>query len=83
MGVRAERLHLRHVYHPLRCARGLRVVCHARGARLPLFRRSQFHAGAALIGAYTGRDAEWARLEQDIVAAGREGWALSADFITK
>jgi hypothetical protein len=25
------------------------VVCRARGARLPLFRRSQFHASAALI----------------------------------
>jgi len=25
------------------------VVCRARGARLPLFRRSQFHAGPALI----------------------------------
>jgi hypothetical protein len=27
----------------------VRVVCHARGARLPLFRRAQFHAGTALI----------------------------------
>jgi len=29
-------------------AGGKRVVCHARGAGLPLSRCSQFHAGAAL-----------------------------------
>jgi len=81
--MRAERLPPQHDYRPSRCARGLRVVCHARGARLPLFRRSQFHTRAALIGAYTGRDAEWARLERYIIAAGREGRVLGADFITK
>jgi hypothetical protein len=59
------------------------VVCHARGARLPLFRRSQFHASAALIGAYIGREAEWARIEQEIIAGGREGRILGANFVTK
>src|SRR5262249_21936511 len=44
-GMRAEPLPPQHVYHPSRCARGLRVVCRALGARRPLFRRSQFHGG--------------------------------------
>src|SRR5262245_8511661 len=47
-GMRAEGLPPQHVYHPLRRARGLRVGCRARGTRRPLFRRSQFHAVAAL-----------------------------------
>jgi hypothetical protein len=34
-------------------------------------------------GAYAGREAEWARQEDDIIAAGREGRIQSPDFITK
>jgi hypothetical protein len=34
-------------------------------------------------GAYAGREIEWARLEHDIIAAGREGRILRPDFITK
>src|SRR5262245_13643711 len=47
-GMRAEGLPPQYVHHPLRRARGLRVGCRARGARRPLFRRSQFYAIAAL-----------------------------------
>jgi hypothetical protein len=39
----------RHVCHSPQCARGLRVVCQAHGARRPLFRRSLSYAGAMLI----------------------------------
>jgi hypothetical protein len=34
-------------------------------------------------GAYRGREDEWRRQEADIIAAGREGRILGADFITK
>jgi hypothetical protein len=34
-------------------------------------------------GAYAGREAEWRRLEYDIIAAGREGRILNPDFVTK
>jgi hypothetical protein len=34
-------------------------------------------------GAYVGREAEWNRLERDIIAAGREGRVLNPDFVTK
>src|SRR5262249_29368534 len=47
--MRAERLLRRHVYHPSWRARGLRVVCRACSARLPLFCCSQFHACPAPI----------------------------------
>jgi hypothetical protein len=34
-------------------------------------------------GAYRGREAEWARIENDIIAAGREGRILNPDRVTK
>jgi len=46
--MRAEGLPPQYFHHPLRCARGLRVGCRARGAHRPLFCRSQFYAIAAL-----------------------------------
>jgi hypothetical protein len=34
-------------------------------------------------GHYAGREAEWARQENDIIAAGREGRTLGHPYLTK
>jgi hypothetical protein len=57
----------------------------ARSSGKPVYTRAQI---AELYsrhrkGAYAGREAEWARQEEDIFAAGREGRILSFDYISK
>src|SRR5882757_5607444 len=72
--MRAVRLPPADVYCPLTVPRGLCVVCRARGARRPLFRRSQFHVGAAL----TARKALDARLWRRGVPERTNGGTVAA-----
>jgi hypothetical protein len=52
----------------------------ARRSDRPIYTRDQISKlyRAHQQGAYTGREAEWARLEHEIIAAGREGRILGA-----
>jgi hypothetical protein len=77
-----QREHARHTEHTGHAGTGQRTRT---ASNKPTYTRDQITQlyRAHQKGAYAGREAEWRRLEYDIIAAGREGRILNPDFVTK